>query len=70
MASYCDKMLRDSNLKSLDDKEIWAKIEEIDSLILTLNDKNSFIKAYQCDLADRLMTKTMIYKDAEHMMLH
>ena len=68
MASYCDNELK-KGLKGLNDQETNARLDAIIRLFCCLHGRDVFIKAYTKHLANRLLNKTFISKDAELLML-
>lgn len=68
MASYCDNELK-KGLKGVNDQETNARLDAIIRLFCCLHGRDVFIKAYTKNLANRLLNKTFISKDAELLML-
>lgn len=68
IASYCDSEFR-KGLKGVSESETEQRLEAIIRLFCCLHARDVFIKSYTRYLSSRLLNKTSISNEAEHIML-
>ena len=68
MAQFADRELR-SGLKGVTDFEVEKRLGAIINLFCCLHGRDSFIKAYEKELAQRLLNKSSISQESEELMI-